>query len=152
MTRYAVPDTGKSADKWPAILPQMRAEKADKNLKFENTVLMGTENQILMCTPPCMGNTIAAVFLHIGCMSVKYLYCLLHAGISAKGLHLLFLNKYWNKTGVILGYVWFSGSLSNHFTSALLKVKKNSRPENRAGTSLQLYLIYFLFVCFFQQR
>ena len=49
----------------------MQAGNADRSGKFENNRYKETGNLISICMPPCMGKTIAAVFLCLSAVSVK---------------------------------------------------------------------------------
>ena len=53
------------------LLSEMQTGNADRSGKFENNRYKGTGNLISICMPPCMGKTIAAVFLRLSAVSVK---------------------------------------------------------------------------------
>ena len=60
-----------SFEKLPPLLPEMQAGNADRSGELESNRYKETGNLISICTPPCMDNTIAAVFLHLSAVSVK---------------------------------------------------------------------------------
>ena len=58
-----VTNTGRyGTEKLPPLLPEMQAGNADRSRKLESNRYKKTGNLISICMPPCMGNTIAAVF------------------------------------------------------------------------------------------
>lgn len=59
-----VADTGRyEAEKLSPLLSEVQARNADRSGELENNRYKEAGNLISTCTPPCMGNTIAAVFL-----------------------------------------------------------------------------------------
>ncbi len=56
---------------YPLYCPKCKQENPDRSGKLENNRYKETENLISICTPPCMGKTIAAVFLRLSAVSVK---------------------------------------------------------------------------------
>ena len=62
---------GYGLEKLSPLLSEMQAGNADRNRKLENNRYSKAGTLIKLCMPPCMGKTIAAVFLCLSAVSVK---------------------------------------------------------------------------------
>lgn len=59
---------------YPILLLEMQTGNADRSGELESNRYKEAGTLIFICTPPCMGKTIAAVFLRLSGVSVREFY------------------------------------------------------------------------------